>query len=250
MGRIATAAVAFLSLALAWAAPASGQPPLPMDQGAAWVYEAKVKWTTTGSSQVKTERLKWTTEIISRVDHPGVIVAIVRGLPFELSWYEDGKQPGYSLLAWTKNRLYAISMSGETEAREAARRFPHQAGSLIKPEKLLLDLPLKAGKSFGGIGNRQDFMYCWLVEEEKSFRKKIKGWAPRGPATLYRITHRTIPDYKEMEFVPQLGIVGYTYRHHGTAAEADLHLVEFRPAPAPGPVPPPRRPNGERLPGR
>ena len=237
MGQCVLTAVVLLGLALAVAAPASGQPPLPMEQSAAWVYEATVKWTPRDSGQVQTKRLKWTTEVISRVEHPGIIVAVIRGIPFELSWYEEGRQPGYSLMAWMNHRVYAIPMKSEAEARQAARRFPRLTESLLKQADMFLDMPLKAGKRYACEVERQDNWYCWYVEHEEQFRGPIKGWKPDGPAAMFRLAYRTNPDHRVVEFVPGLGVVRYFYRHHGTVAEADLQLVEFRPGAASGPAP-------------
>jgi hypothetical protein len=38
----------------------------------------------------------------------------------------------------------------------------------------------------------------------------------------------TNPDDTELEFVPGIGFISYRYHHHGTVADTEMGLVEFR----------------------
>jgi len=37
-----------------------------------------------------------------------------------------------------------------------------------------------------------------------------------------------LPDHTIIDFVPGIGITGYSYIHHGTVSEVKVKLVDFR----------------------
>jgi len=41
------------------------------------------------------------------------------------------------------------------------------------------------------------------------------------------LTYRTNPDHTFLEFATDVGIIAYTYGHHGTLAATELSLIEF-----------------------
>lgn len=56
---------------------------------------------------------------------------------------------------------------------------------------------------------------------------EIKGVMPTIIADReYELMFYTIPAHRTVNFVPGLGITGYTYVHHGTTSEAYLELIE------------------------
>jgi len=71
-------------------------------------------------------------------------------------------------------------------------------------------------------------MYCWVAGPPHAANLDgVKGLTA-GNRTAYEIEYRTNPDDTEFEFVPGVGITSYEYHHHGSIAETELHLVEFR----------------------
>lgn len=62
----------------------------------------------------------------------------------------------------------------------------------------------------------------------RSALKNIKGRQSEKEGVKYLLARRTGPDHTFIEFMPGVGILRYTYGHHGTGAEADLRLVEFQ----------------------
>ncbi len=95
---------------------------------------------------------------------------------------------------------------------------------------LFLDWPLTEGKRWGEPEalKRDDLLYQWVVEEERPVRVRVKGVEATGRGTQYRLALRTLPDHTLIDFVPGLGITHYIYSHHGTLAQAEVELVEYR----------------------
>jgi hypothetical protein len=54
----------------------------------------------------------------------------------------------------------------------------------------------------------------------------IRMGGQRGDSA-FSIAYRSLPDHQTLVFVRGLGIVEYTYDHHGTVASARARLVDF-----------------------
>jgi len=199
----------------------------PMEKGTTWVYEGTVKWTLENSNQVETKQIRWTTEITESFKYPEIRVAVLRGFPSDLAWYEEGKAPGTSLLIESDNCFYYLQAKSEQEALRLARGLSSITDDLPQGAELLLDLPLRVGKRYDQFGERDDNMYCWYVESKSLTIPHIEGINMQEAITSYRLIYRSNPDHEIMDFVPGLGIVRYIYEHHGTVAFADVRLKEF-----------------------
>jgi hypothetical protein len=87
-------------------------------------------------------------------------------------------------------------------------------------DDLLFQFPLVVDKLYGRARDaRDDTFYAWYVE----------GVTPGSPDSVFTITYRTPPDHQIIEFGRSVGIVRYTYVHHGTVAMADAKLTRFKP---------------------
>jgi hypothetical protein len=65
----------------------------PLQKGAYWVYEGTVKWTISNSSDVTEKEIIWKMEVKKVFQRSGVIGYEMLGAPWDLAWYEEGKEP-------------------------------------------------------------------------------------------------------------------------------------------------------------
>ena len=75
---------------------------------------------------------------------------------------------------------------------------------------------------------KQAPMYCWAVDGITSNRTLKIGKVAIQGTDEYQLIFRTNPDHEIMTLVPGVGITAWEYAHHGTTAEANLRLIEFR----------------------
>jgi hypothetical protein len=211
----------------------SGQPPcpeLPLTPGIAWTYRATVAWSAAGGSAVSRDTITWTTLVLTRQTADSVAVVTVRDWPTALAWWEPGQPPATSVILCTPGRVYLLTpYQGTVEAL---------ADSLLKGlrhpslDDLFLQFPLRPGDLFGRDStDRQDTLYAWYVEAAEPVPGNLRRWRRSPTDSMYTLTYRTLPDHQIVRVVPGLGLVGYTYAHHGTVAEAEAELIRFRPGP-------------------
>ena len=78
-------------------------------------------------------------------------------------------------------------------------------------------------------GKRPDKWYQWHVEAARCVQiAGIPAVDAKRRRREYRIGFRTCPAHEIVHFVPGIGITRYVFSHHGTVAEADVRLIEFR----------------------
>lgn len=205
---------ALLALALQ-VSPQSEAAIMPLEAGASWVFSVRVRWTLSDSNQVQSASIRWEMRITEVHESEGIRAAVVRGFPFQLAWYEPGKQPGFDVLVKRSGGLWLAQAHSEDEARELAKRAV--AGEATG--ELLLRFPVRVGDCVGGDLDRTDGRYCWSVERRVKERG-VSGW---------EIAYRTNPDHQLVHLVPGLGITRFTYEHHGTVASATARLVRYTP---------------------
>ena len=241
MSSVVTAwSVVFLMILTASVFPAvpalAGEPlvnAFPLTEGTVWIYEGPVKWTLPDSAEVTEEVLTWEMEVIETIQRQQVFAAMVKGHPLELAWYEEGKtKPGEHLIVRVGGDKYYL-LSGD-RAKDTWERLQDEDDilvDLVKDHELFLDLPLVPNKGFGETFQltRQDWMYFWVVQgEEQVTLTDVKGLSSTDEMTQYELALRTIPAHQIVSFVPGIGFTHYVYSHHGTVAEMDLALVEYR----------------------
>ena len=200
-----------------------------MEVGSYWLYEGKTGWSRPGSTAVEEQVLRWRSEVVGRADTPGFRVAILEGFPSDLAWYEPGKRPGVYALVESPGLTYYLLQDVQAQKVRASRQV---AATDLSPYQLLLRWPIAVGDRFGDPSalERTDGMYAWVVEDRSpaDHLKAIRGVRSGMSAVRYRLALRTNPDHTFIDFVPSIGIIRYSYGHHGTAAYTDLKLVEFR----------------------
>lgn len=179
-------------------------PKMPFSKGTIWVYEGEVAWQVV--AEVKSKRVRLTTEILDTFSHPGTRVAVARGFPSELTWYGDHRHPQYSVLVLTRAGLFEIGAEGEQDARDLARDRGRLRRDLKSNAYELVPFPLSGGRPF---------------------RSGVRGLRPAVPLRSYRSIYRTNPDHTIVDFAPGLGVVRYVYEHHGTVSSVDVRLREI-----------------------
>lgn len=210
--RLRTFLLVLAIAANAKSAERGGSPILSLCEGATWTYAGTVKWTPVNSTEVRSARLRWKMWV-ERISTDGKkTIAIVRGFPFELAWYEPGREPGYAVVVEDGGRVEVESCNSAAEAEETMNRALR--GAHIGSE--LLRSPVRVGDCLAADedGERTDKRHCWLVERAVR-EKRGAGW---------RLVYRTAPDHQILHIVYGTGITRYVFEHHGTVASADVHL--------------------------
>jgi hypothetical protein len=200
--------------------------PIPLEKGIQWTYEGKAKWTVVGSAVVRSTNLVWTAEVVESVRGPNCQAAIIRGFPDELAWYEPSQSPGLEVFFSISNYIYRLSATNELHARLVARSLVERARPSAEGEPFLV-IPLAKGKRWNFDPEREDNLYCWNVESEKSKTLRVKG-LPSKPRITYSVAYRSLPDHQVLEVAPGIGLTRYVFEHHGTVASADVRLVSIK----------------------
>lgn len=200
----------------------------PLKKGSYWVYQGMVKWTKINSSEVIEEEIIWKMEVDRVFQRNTVVGYEMIGAPWDLAWYEAGKEPSRYGIIQAGGQFYRVPV-------ETVIRLMNEEDNLfglVDQNDLLLDAPLTSGKKFCDTISitRPDNMYCWNVGEPVVFDPgNIKGIDVASQLWEYPIVNGTMPDASRMCFVPGIGISCYSYVHHGTVSEVDVHLTEYYP---------------------
>lgn len=256
-------AVAFLQrLAAAQTAPAPVEPStavqeaIPVAVGNAWIYEGEVWWIPRGFRQIFREQITWTMEITDVKRRGPWAAAILHGHPYDLVWYEQGRERGtYMLLMRDRKggapRVYLLRGHRVWEAWRRLQDRKDKLKDLARPDEVVLDLPLKAGKRFcpakpadgpgsgpskpatpaapaptrgsaaGGPG-------CWSVSDRvPADLRAVRGAGSVAEPTVFSVSQRGPAEHEVWTFVPGLGFTSYAYGHSGEISAVELKLVDF-----------------------
>lgn len=144
----------------------------------------------------------------------GYTVTVLRRFPGDLSAYTPGLKPGRTLWTTTDDGLYVQTLSAEEDLKSAVAEALQGAPA---GDQILRSSP-QVGDCLGDEPGRKDGKYCWSVER-KITREGRAGWS---------VVYRTLSDQERIEVVPDLGITGYEYEHHGTVASVKVKLKSFK----------------------
>ena len=194
----------------------------PMTKGTYWVYRGRVAWAPD-----KTATVEWKSEVVDSATRGRFKIAVLLGHPWDLPWYEPGRERGcYLLIADGNTRFYLSQLEDACSIPEG-----EPGADLTEYQTLILVMPAMAGDQFGQdpeLPPRDDSMYAWSVESvEKASLAGIKGVAATVPRTEYVLRYSTNPDHEVVTYVPGIGVTEFEYVHHGTVSEVDVGLVEF-----------------------
>jgi hypothetical protein len=202
----------------------------PLTPGTYWVYQGIVRSSVQGSETGKTTNVTWKTSVLRVVQHDGLTIAVVKGLPGDLDWSEGEATPSLSIVIRASDAKFYL-IEGD-EAKSLLSQLDNQQYSWQQApidDDWFLQLPLAEGKKFCDANGmrRDDGEYCWVTGPARAASLTgVKGIQPEK-RVAYRLEYRTNPDDMEFDFVPGIGMVTYEYHHHGTTADTELHLIEF-----------------------
>lgn len=187
-----------------------GQIPIifPCEPEKVLTYQAQGRWEEgAGPSTIIAKKVTWTTTFLQCSYSPTKAVAIVRGLPGDLAWYEPGEQPG----------TYAIFQTTDGLFIEQIKYKPNMDLQTIEipTADQYLRFPLEIKTCASNPDHRADGAYCWLLDSIKQGADK--------PA--WTIVYHTLPDFTSMTIEPGVGITAYSYQHFGTVEEVKVQLI-------------------------
>jgi hypothetical protein len=202
----------------------------PLTKGTYWIYQGPTKWSVVNSEKIEERMLTWKMEVVDTLQQGQNFIAVLKGHPSDLAWYEEGKERGDYLLIQKGLNQYYFAFDKLMLAILDRAKSNKSIEDLLDEDRLYIDLPLRPGKKWGDPDqvNRTDNAYCWYVQSEKRVNlNSIKGLFSHPSGTQYEMRYYTNPDHEILKFVEGVGITGFQYVHHGTVSETDLLLVEF-----------------------
>jgi hypothetical protein len=213
----------------------------PMGKGTYWIYQGTARWTVINSNRVQSERLHWKMEIVDTIEASDLHAALIRGAPWDLGWYEPGRNRGDYAIISTARTTYLLHGS---DAR-AVYRLLKSSGLTNNVQQKLADNiwfrePLRPNGRYCAPDQEQrtDKSYCWVLDHvRKEDIRGIRG-VENGSYSTYVLTYRTMPEHEILNLVPGVGITRWEFQHHGTVAEASIHLIEYHQGVGVGTTPP------------
>jgi hypothetical protein len=207
-----------LTLQRSATSPCLGVPSHP--SGFAWTYSGtRIEGGRGGRG--KLARVTWTTTVVDARTAGHAKLVLIRGFVTELAWSEPSTAPKLSILVCSAGSLFRFEGTSDQATRAA---FVQWDDSMLSRSRLFLQTPLYKGQTFGQDSPRQDPLYSWDVETlSMPSRTPLSCGAVQGDA--WRLTYRTNPDLSLLDWQDGVGVVGYTYEHHGTPSKVDVRLV-------------------------
>ena len=194
---------------------ASSPDPIPLEVGNTWIYEGEVWWIPYGLRRIYREQVTWTMEVTDILRRGPWTAALLHGHPYDLLWYERGRERGtYLLLIHArKNGAPRVFLLRGPRVWNAWRRLEDREDKLkdlARREELVLDFPLHRGKRFcpqaappsdpkAGPAPRPDpkpasppAPACWSVQEEgPADLRAVHGAEDVEGPVLFKVSQRT-----------------------------------------------------------
>ena len=206
-------------------------PDLPLEKGSYWVYRGNVAWTAANSATVQRQSIEWRTEVTEVIERDSLVVAVLKGHPRDLISFEPKRQPGLHLLVQVSGRKHYMVSAPRAETVLKRIKDPSDLlADLFQEGEIFLETPLSLGQRFcetAGLA-RTDWMYCWIVEEERTPTvKRVPGVPSMWDGPEYGIYRRTLPSHEVLGFAPGIGVTSYDFMQNSSVSEVQLKLVEF-----------------------
>ena len=207
-------------VALGLAAATGGAPAgedgtvFPFVTGTTWTYAGTVRWTD-DRNQPRSGTVRWTSAVVDAFDDGDVAGALLKGGVWDLAWWSpDAHAASYAFLR-VRARYYLI----RDDAKAMFSAVKQSRRKALRPaleQALWFDAPLSPGRLYRAkdVPPRNDTRYGWLV-------------ASSVTRSAYVLSYLTLPDEETLTLVPGVGITSFAYVHHGTIAEANVHLIAY-----------------------
>jgi hypothetical protein len=199
--------------ATARAAPAGGDDAVfPFVKGTTWTYAGTVKWTS-DRSQPRGGTVRWTSEVVDAFDDGDVAASLLEDGVWDLAWWSPEARAQSYVLLRVHTRYYLV----RHDAKTVFSAIKESGGKALPPdleEEAWFDASSKTGRLDrpSDVAARDGTMY---------------GWSIASAGSAYVLSYRTLPDEQTLTLEPGVGITSFAYAHHGTIAEADVHLIAY-----------------------
>ncbi len=176
--------------------------------------------------------LTWKMEVVDVIVRDQMKVALIKGHPQDLTWYEKGQTRDESLIVSINDaKFYLIYGSKRRkEFLEKLNRNPQEAILLLDDQwDMFAAFPLNPGQFCDGREHTSLldwFGRCYVEDEEKMDLSDVKGLRHQK-FSGYHLAQRDNTGHTFINFVPGVGITHYIYSHHGTVSEVDMKLIKF-----------------------
>ncbi len=204
---------------------------IPMAKGTAWVYSARVKWDADDTRVAGTKMIRWTVTIADSIQKDNIAAVLLKGGPWDLAWYDPNVKPQEHLIVRLESTYYLLhDEAAETLADIKAGKTSDLKDRLA--DDIWFQVPMEIADNYcPPEAEERAPMGCWSVEKITTTHSlRIQGMKAAPEETEYLLTFMTNPDTEMVTLVPGVGIISWWYQHHGTAAEASLKLLEYRPS--------------------
>ena len=136
----------------------------PFEPGMYWNYEGNVVWTEPGTSAVQRRPITWRMEIVEVITRDWTTVAVLKGHPRDLVFFDPKREPRTSLLVSVNLQKYYL-LEGD-RVQPALNRLKDSKDllmGLVRESELFLEAPVSLGKRFCDTEmlTRTDDLYCW-----------------------------------------------------------------------------------------
>jgi len=203
----------------------------PLTKGTYWIYQGPTKWSVANSEKIEERTLTWKMEVVDTLQQGHNFIAVLKGHPGDLAWYEEGKdRSDYLLIRRGMEKYYFIVFDGSIKTILDRAKANASIDDLLDDDRLYINLPLYPGKKWGNPdhSDRTDNAYCWYVESgNKTVLQNISGLSSDPTVTQYELQYYTNPDHEILKFVEGVGITDFQYVHHGTVSETHLRMIAF-----------------------
>jgi hypothetical protein len=204
-----------------------------MEEGTTWVCRGIVRWYDMQAQKTVGKTITSRSEVLRVIRRNNMTAALIRGFPPDFDWSEGEPARGDWLLVRTSTDQLYLFDSEQAQMRLKRLENPDDSlNGILTVDDLLMSLAPRKGMKFcdAEAKARTDDRYCWVIASGRELTlKHVRGLEP-GKRTAFLLQFVTSPDDTEFEFVPGIGFISYRFHHHGTVADTEMSLVEYRPS--------------------
>ena len=220
-----------LALGFLGQSPVAERHEFPLEPGMYWNYEGNVVWAEPGASAVQRRQITWRMEIVEVITRDWTTVAVLKGHPRDLVFFDPKREPRTSLLVSVNLQKYYLLEGDRVQPALNRLKDPKDLlMGLVRESELFLEAPISLGKRFCDTEmlTRTDDQYCWWVDEEREPSiKSIPGMQPGWDGPEYTMSFRSPASNQSIGFAPGIGITSYDFNHRATSSDVQLKLTAF-----------------------
>jgi hypothetical protein len=198
----------------------------PFVKGTTWTYAGTVKWTPEGN-RPRSGTVRWRSEVVDAFDDGDVAAALLQGGVWDLVGWSPEVRAGSYVLLRVGTRYYLVYRDPKATF-SAVKASGRRALPSNLEQDPWFDAPLKPGRLYRprDVAPRDDTMYGWWISRVVPVNLRLAG-VKDTTRSAYVLRYVTLPDEETLTLVPGVGVTAFAYVHHGTIAEADVHLVAY-----------------------